>query len=393
MTMGVWHSKATDRIALEVEFDQHHRLVPHDPTVMAGIDRHNLRRFVFHYATVGILDVNFPSSEEADVCVHAQVSPDNRFHVHRPAESGGIDHAFDARRASTAHIEPNVSDVASLGSLHRSEERLGRRWSAARSLASFHNPAGLSDGLPGGLLSCHVSSPQSAQRPMLARVLQQVCAGRSEGVTIARMSLSSRFFAATYDLMLAGVEKAGLGAHRKALLGTAAGRVIEIGAGTGANLPFYGDAVSDLVVCEPAEPMARRLERKLASFGRSVRVLHAPAESLPVESGSFDVAVSTLVLCTVGDLQRALAELHRVLKPGGRLLFVEHVRAEEPRLARWQDRLNFIQKRIGQGCNCNRDTVAEIAAAGFTVTNLARDRLRKVPPIIRPLVVGTALRP
>lgn len=206
------------------------------------------------------------------------------------------------------------------------------------------------------------------------------------------MSLSGRFFAAIYDKALAGTEKAGLGAHRKTLLSTAAGRVIEIGAGTGANLPFYSGAVSELVVCEPAEPMARRLERKLASFGRPVRVVHAPAENIPAENGSFDVAVSTLVLCTVGDQRRALAELHRVLKPGGRLLFVEHVRAEEPRLARWQDRLNFLNKRIAQGCNCNRNTLAEIASAGFTVANVVRDRLRKAPPIVRPLVVGVAVR-
>jgi ubiquinone/menaquinone biosynthesis C-methylase UbiE len=207
------------------------------------------------------------------------------------------------------------------------------------------------------------------------------------------MSLSSRFFAAMYDRLLAGTERAGLGAHRKALLSTATGRVIEIGAGTGANLPFYGDAVSDLVVCEPSEPMARRLERKLGSFGRPVRVVPAPAENLPFENGGFDVAVSTLVLCTVGDPHRALVELHRLLKPGGRLLFIEHVRAEETGLARWQDRLNFLNKRIAQGCNCNRDTVASISAAGFTVTRLDRDQLRKAPPTVRPLVVGVAVRP
>ena len=207
------------------------------------------------------------------------------------------------------------------------------------------------------------------------------------------MSLSSRFFAAIYDRALAGTEKAGLAAHRKSLLSNAAGRVIEIGAGTGANLPFYSDAVSDLVVCEPAEPMARRLERKLATLGRPVRVVRAPAENLPVDSASFDVAVSTLVLCTVGDPQRSLAELYRVLKPNGRLLFIEHVRAEEPRLAHWQDRLNFLNKCIAQGCNCNRNTVVEIATAGFTVTSLNRDRLRKAPPTVRPLVVGVAVRP
>ncbi len=206
------------------------------------------------------------------------------------------------------------------------------------------------------------------------------------------MSLSSRFFAAMYDTVLAATEKAGLGAHRKTLLSSAAGRVIEIGAGTGANLPYYSEVVSDLVVCEPAAPMARRLERKLASFGRPVRVVRAPAENLPIENESFDVAVSTLVLCTVEDQKRALAELHRVLKPGGRLLFIEHVRAEEPRLARWQDRLNFLNKRIAQGCNCNRNTCAEIAAAGFKVTKLDRDQLRKAPPIVRPLVVGVAVR-
>src|SRR3981189_1802914 len=125
MTMGFRHAKSTDRVALEVEFDQHYRLVPNDPTVMARIDRHNLWRLVLYYTPVGVFDVNFASSQEADVCVHAQVSPDNRLHVHRPAESGRIDHALDSRRAGAAYLEPNVSDVAPLGSPHLGEERIG----------------------------------------------------------------------------------------------------------------------------------------------------------------------------------------------------------------------------------------------------------------------------
>ena len=119
-------------------------------------------------------------------------------------------------------------------------------------------------------------------------------------------------------------------------------------------------------------------------------LLRAPAEDLPFEDNSFDVAVSTLVLCTVDDQPRALRELRRVLKPGGRLLFIEHVRADDQRLARWQDRLNGLQTRLGHGCNCNRPTIETITAAGFEITQLDRDVLRKAPPIVRPLAVGVA---
>lgn len=206
------------------------------------------------------------------------------------------------------------------------------------------------------------------------------------------MSLGERIFAALYDPMMGRTEKAGLRAHREKLLSGVSGRVLEVGGGTGANLPFYGEGVTELVVTEPAEPMARRLQRKLGAFERPTQVVHAPAEQLPVEDGSFDVAVSTLVLCTVDDQAKALSEIHRALKPGGRLLFIEHVRSTEPRLARWQDRLNGLQQRIAQGCNCNRDTLASITAAGFTVEDVTHDRLPKAPPIVRPLVVGTATR-
>jgi ubiquinone/menaquinone biosynthesis C-methylase UbiE len=206
------------------------------------------------------------------------------------------------------------------------------------------------------------------------------------------MSLYGRIFARAYDHMISGAEKATLRAHREALVSGASGRVLEIGGGTGANLPFY-NGIESLVVTEPEAPMARRLERRLAEHAVPAELVLAPAEELPFEDGSFDVAVSTLVLCTVDDQPRALGELRRVLKPGGRLLFIEHVRAEEPGLARWQDRLNGLNRIVGHGCNCNRPTVAGIRAAGFTITGLDRDEIKKAPPIGRPLVVGTAAAP
>jgi ubiquinone/menaquinone biosynthesis C-methylase UbiE len=151
--------------------------------------------------------------------------------------------------------------------------------------------------------------------------------------------------------------------------------------------------VTDLVVCEPAPPMARRLAKKIAARSeRAVHISSDPAEAIHQPAGSFDVAVSTLVLCTVADQRQALAELHRVLRPGGRLLFLEHVRADDPSLARWQDRFNFFNRLIAQGCNCNRDTLRAIEAAGFTVTSLERGEMKKAPPFVRPLIVGTAVR-
>jgi SAM-dependent methyltransferase len=123
---------------------------------------------------------------------------------------------------------------------------------------------------------------------------------------------------------------------------------------------------------------------------RAVELVQAPAEELPFADTQFDTVVSTLVLCTVSDQARALRELRRVLKPGECLLFIEHVRSEERRLASWQDRLNGLNRVVAHGCNCNRSTLDTIRAAGFTITSLERDQLHKAPPFVRPLVVGTA---
>lgn len=204
------------------------------------------------------------------------------------------------------------------------------------------------------------------------------------------MSLSGWLFACVYDRMTSSVEAAGLGARRERLLGSAQGRVLEIGAGTGANLPFYGAGVEAITAAEPEAPMARKLVRRIREQRREVEVVQAPAEQLPFADAQFDTVVSTLVLCTVNDLARALSELRRVLKSNGRLLFIEHVRSEEPRLAAWQDRLNRLNRIVAHGCNCNRSTLDAIRAAGFTITSLERGTLAKAPPFVRPLVVGTA---
>jgi ubiquinone/menaquinone biosynthesis C-methylase UbiE len=121
-------------------------------------------------------------------------------------------------------------------------------------------------------------------------------------------------------------------------------------------------------------------------------VIRAPAERLPLETGSFDFAVSTLVLCTVADPPRALAELRRVLAPDGQLLVLEHVRSDDPGVARWQDRLRRPWGWFGCGCQPNRPTAETMRAAGFSVAELRHDRLRKAPAVVAPIVVGAAAR-
>jgi len=207
------------------------------------------------------------------------------------------------------------------------------------------------------------------------------------------MSLYGRIFAAMYDRMMAGTEKAGLNGRRHELLASATGRVIEIGAGTGLNLAHYPDAVTELVLTEPEEPMARRLEDKARASGRAATVVRAPAESLPFPDDSFDTAVCTLVLCTVTDPEQTLAELQRVLKPGGTLLFLEHVRSDDPGVARWQDRLAPLWRKCGHGCNPNRPTPDLIRRSGLTVLELEEGELPKAPPIVRPLRAGRASAP
>jgi ubiquinone/menaquinone biosynthesis C-methylase UbiE len=206
------------------------------------------------------------------------------------------------------------------------------------------------------------------------------------------MSLRTRFFALSYDRQMAKTEKAGLGALRDRLLAGLAGDVLEIGGGTGTNLSRYGPAVTSLTITEPEPPMLRRLKRSVAGQHPSATVLRAPAEDLPFDDQSFDVAVSTLVLCGVDDQPRALRELRRVLRPGGQLLFIEHVRAQDAGTARLQDRMNWLN-RLVVCCDCNRPTLDSLRAAGFTVTRLEHTVLPRAPKFVRPAILGSATTP
>jgi ubiquinone/menaquinone biosynthesis C-methylase UbiE len=203
-------------------------------------------------------------------------------------------------------------------------------------------------------------------------------------------------FARFYDRMTAATERAGLGEMRHELIASASGRVLELGAGTGHNLEHYTDAVTELVMTEPDPHMARRLRERLAEdrgAAGNVSVVEASAEDLPFDDGTFDVVVATLVLCTVEDQARALAEARRVLVEGGRLLYIEHVRSMRPGLGRWQDRLERPWGFLAAGCHPNRPTEQALADAGFWIDSLERDKLPKAPPIVRPVIRGVARRP
>lgn len=202
------------------------------------------------------------------------------------------------------------------------------------------------------------------------------------------MSIGDRFFAMYYDRFMSGTEKAGLRERRASLLANAHGDVLEIGAGTGANLPLYPTRITSLTVTEPDAAMMRKLRKRLTD--REVTALRAPAEDLPFDDDTFDTVVSTLALCTVDDQPRALREIYRVLRPGGRLLFIEHVRAQDEKLARRQDRMNVINRIVAHGCNCNRPTLDGVRSAGFTLGPVEHGSLEKAPSFVRPLVVGLA---
>ena len=204
----------------------------------------------------------------------------------------------------------------------------------------------------------------------------------------------SRLFAAIYDPFMRSAERACLAAWRAALLEGATGDVLEIGAGTGANLPYYPPAVAQLRLTEPDPEMLARLRRRVeVAPVRQVDAQSAAVDALPFDDASFDTVVSTLVLCSVPDVTTALAEIRRVLRPGGRLLFLEHVAADDrPTRLAWQRRLEPLWMHVSGSCHLTRRTGESIRAAGFVVESETRESVRKALPIMRPSIRGVARR-
>lgn len=210
------------------------------------------------------------------------------------------------------------------------------------------------------------------------------------------MALRDRIFAALYDRVLAPMEEAGLRAWRADLLSGLSGTVVEVGAGTGANLAHYPPAVARLVVTEPEPAMLAQLRQRLGTVHPDVpvEVQRAASASLPLADGEADAVVSTLVLCSVTDQAATLAELRRVLRPGGRLVFLEHVAADhKPRRLRWQHRFDHVWPFLCGGCHLTRRTAEAIEGAGFVLEDVRRESARKASPLVRTMVRGSARVP
>ncbi len=175
--------------------------------------------------------------------------------------------------------------------------------------------------------------------------------------------------AAIYDGVMRPVEKLFMHELRRRLVGTARGRVLELGIGTGANLPYY-PAETELTGIDPNEGFLERARQRAHALGRPVTLLAAHAEALPFADRSFDTVVATLVFCTVTDPLQALSEVHRVLKPHGQFKLIEHVRMPNPLGARVQDLVTPLWKHIASGCHLNRDTLSLVQANGFQVESV-----------------------
>lgn len=197
-----------------------------------------------------------------------------------------------------------------------------------------------------------------------------------------------KWFAASFDFVnrVSGIEKKFMARHRPHIVGEAEGLVLEVGAGTGASFPYYAKT-AEVIATEPDPYMLEHARKRLAELGaENIELRQAAAEELPFEDESFDTVVSTTVFCSVGDPAKGLAEIRRVLKPGGTYRFIEHVRADGGWRARVQDAMVPLWSWLGAGCHPNRRTLETMKAAGFEIAEVQREKLGPVIPV----VVGVA---
>ncbi len=181
------------------------------------------------------------------------------------------------------------------------------------------------------------------------------------------------------------------GEQRHQVLEAAKGEVLEIGFGTGLNLRYYPEAVTRVIAIDTERMLPEKVAQRLAQVRLLVEQMQLDASGrLPFDDNTFDTAVSTWTLCSIEALAAALAELRRVLKPEGQFLFLEHGRSDNPKVARWQDRLNPLQKIIGCGCNMNRPIDRLIEAAGFKIIRLDRFLMPNTPQILGEMYRGIA---
>jgi ubiquinone/menaquinone biosynthesis C-methylase UbiE len=181
--------------------------------------------------------------------------------------------------------------------------------------------------------------------------------------------------------------------QRSLVLARVYGTVLEIGFGTGLNLPHYPAALSSLHAIDPAHMLPRKIAERSTAVPFPLQIQRTSAEMLPYNDRSFNFVVSTWTLCTIPDPVQALREVRRVLKPDGVLLFLEHGRSDDTKVAAWQDRLNPIQNIIGGGCNLNRKIDQLIAQAGLKIMTLDRFQMQSVPRLGGEMYRGTATRP
>jgi ubiquinone/menaquinone biosynthesis C-methylase UbiE len=203
----------------------------------------------------------------------------------------------------------------------------------------------------------------------------------------------SFLIASFYDTCMKATEDACLIAWRKDLLKDVDGKVLEIGAGTGASLALYPRKKSlDLYLSEPDQNMRSQLKEKVKESGlEKVSVLSSPAEKIDSEDDVYDVVFVSLVCCSVNDVKASLQEIRRVLKPTGSFIFLEHVAAKKGSNRRkWQDRLNIVWRTIAGNCHLNRHTEDHINNAGFIITDITYDSMKKAMPLIKPTIRGIA---